>query len=75
MDRAYPEHIISRSRSRRDETSEELGWAAIWLYLQTREERYLEQANEFIPHHALTEFSWEEKSPGYMVGHDDAFTL
>lgn len=58
-----PENIFVRSNDDQDE----LCWAGVWLYLATKEPRYLQVAEaNYIPGAAWGQ-SWDEKNAGCMV--------
>ena len=52
------------------EFTDELVWAAAWLYLATEEESFLQEAERLYMKHNISEsseFSWDDKGPGVMA--------
>ncbi|XP_064646839.1 endoglucanase E-4-like [Lineus longissimus] len=47
--------------------TDELCWAAAWLYLATNDAGYLAKAQSFYDSAVPWAFSWADKQPGYMV--------
>ena len=48
--------------------NDELMWSALWLYKATNTEDYLNDAIQLVNSVGATEFSWDLKGPGALVG-------
>ena len=48
--------------------NDEFVWGGAWMYRATGEQVYLDRAEEFYNNKLPWGFSWDDKTPGGMVG-------